>query len=181
MGAFLEIGLELIPQLGRLAFDVPFHIPVARAEVAFFGPRRFLVPAHVHNDPREPMAFRHPFEGILLEHAATPDARRLARRVGSAAKQHLIIHAQDELEVPLGHQPVPVFNHAVNLTRSIHMHQRKGDMAKKGLACHPEQNRRVFADAPQHRQVLEPVKGLAHDVDALVLKFSQMIHGAVID
>ena len=48
-----EVGFELIPQLRRLVFDVPFHVLVARTEVAFLGARGFFVAPDTDEVARE--------------------------------------------------------------------------------------------------------------------------------
>ena len=53
------------------------------------------------------------------------------------------------------------------------MHEREGDMAEERLAGEPEQHGRVFADAPEHGEVVELVERLAEDVDALAFEFVQ--------
>ena len=78
--ARLEVGLELVPQLRRLVLDVPFHVLVARAEVAFLGAGRFLVAADADDDAGEVVLVEHRLEGVLLERAAALDAGGLAVR-----------------------------------------------------------------------------------------------------
>src|SRR5262249_54514197 len=56
---------------------------------------------------------------------------------------------------------------------------RKGDVAEKSLACQPQQDRGILADAPEHGQVLEFVEGLAQDVNALVFEFGEVVHGGL--
>ena len=84
VGARLEVRLELVPQLGRLVLDVPFHVLVARAEVAFLGPGRFLVAADADDDAVVVVLVEHRLEGVLLQDAAALDARGFAVRVGAA-------------------------------------------------------------------------------------------------
>ena len=56
------------------------------------------------------------------------------------------------------------------------MHERKGDMAEKGLAGQPQQHGGILADAPEHGQVFEFVEGLAQDVNALIFQFRKIVH-----
>src|ERR1035441_4266960 len=112
VGPGLEVSLELVPKLRRLILDVPLHVLVARAEVAFLGPGRLLVPADADDDAREVMPFEHPLERVLLQRAAALDARCFAAGVGAARPERLVIPAHDKLELPLPAQPVAVFNHA---------------------------------------------------------------------
>jgi hypothetical protein len=44
-------------------------------------------------------------------------------------------------------------------------------MAKKGFASQPKQHRRIFPNAPEHRQVVELIKGFAQYIDALIFEF----------
>src|SRR6266853_1216975 len=85
VGAFLEIGLKLVPKLGWLVFDVPFHVSVARADVAFLGARRLFVAAHANDDAGEAVLFEHGFEAVFFQRAAALDAGGLAVGVGDTA------------------------------------------------------------------------------------------------
>src|ERR1035441_4940109 len=98
MGPGLEVSLELVPKLRRLILDVPLHVLVARAEVAFLGPGRFLVPADADNDAREVMPCEHPLERVPLERAAALHTRCFAARVGAARPKRLVIAAHDRSE-----------------------------------------------------------------------------------
>src|ERR1051326_3416624 len=53
--SLLEISLELVPQLRRLVFDVPFHIFVAGTEITLFRAGRFFVASDADNDTGEVM------------------------------------------------------------------------------------------------------------------------------
>jgi len=101
VGARLEVGLELVPELGRLILDVPLHVLVARAEVALFGAGWFLVTADADDNAGVVVLVEHRLEGVLLEDAAALDARGLAVRVGPFGLERLFVLADDELEVPL--------------------------------------------------------------------------------
>src|ERR1017187_4423736 len=101
VGPGLEVSLELVPKFRRLILDVPFHVLVARAEVAFLGPRRFLVPADAAGNACEVMPFKHAFQRVLLQRAAALDTRRFAIGVSAALPEHLVIAAHDKLELPL--------------------------------------------------------------------------------
>src|ERR1035441_937709 len=131
MGPGLEVSLELVPKLRRLVLDVPFHVLVARAEVAFLGPRRLLIAADADDYAREVMPFKHSLERVLLECAAALHTRCFAARVGAARPERLVIPAHDKLELPLPTQPVAVFNHARDLVSGINVHQREGHMTEE--------------------------------------------------
>src|ERR1039458_5798378 len=90
MGPGLEVRLELVPQFRRLILDVPFHVLVARAEVAFLGPRRLLVPADTDDDARKVMPFKHPLERVLLQRAAALDTRCFAIGESAARPERLV-------------------------------------------------------------------------------------------
>src|SRR5579859_1143583 len=101
MGAFGEIVLELIPQLGRLVFDVPLHVLVAWAEVALLGASGFLVAPHANNHAGKMMLFQNLLEGVFLERAATFDASGFAVGESDAALEHFLVFADEQLEFPL--------------------------------------------------------------------------------
>ena len=166
-----EIGLELVPQLRRLVLDVPFHVLVARAEVTFLGAGRFLVAAHADDDAGVMVLVEHLLERVLLQRAAALDARGLAVRISRAALEHLLVLADDELEFPLLHELVAIFDHRGDFVGRVHVDEREGDVAEKGLARQPQQDGRILADAPEHGEVLELVERLAQDVNALVFEF----------
>src|ERR1035437_2794556 len=173
MCPWLKVRLELVPQLRRLVLEVPFHILVARAEIAFLGPRWFLVAADADNHAGEVVLQQHGLERVLLQRAAALDAGRLAVGKGAAAPERLIVPAYDELELPFPAELVAVLDHARDLETRIDVHQRKGHVPEKGLAGQPQQHRRVLANAPQHRQALKLVERLPQDIDALALEFVQ--------
>ena len=87
--------------------------------------------------------------------------------------EHLLVLADDELELPLAAEPVAILDHARDLVGGVHVHQREGHVAEERLARQPQQHGRVLADAPQHGEVLKLVERLAQDVDALVFEFVQ--------
>ena len=176
---WLEIRLELVPQLRRLVLDVPLHVLVARAEVALLGAGGFLVAPHADDDAIEPMLVEHGLEGVLLERAAALNPGGLAVGEGAAFAQHLLVLADDELEVPVPAEPVAVFDHAGDLVGGVHVDQRERHMAEKGFARQPQQHGGVLADAPQHGEVLELVERFAEDVDGLVFEFGEVVHGCV--
>ena len=66
VGAFFEIGLELVPKFWRLVLNVPFHVFVARAEIAFLGAGGFFIAANTDNDAGEMMLFEDMFQAVLL-------------------------------------------------------------------------------------------------------------------
>ena len=65
---------------GRLVLDVPLHVLVARAEIAFLGAGRFLVAAHADDHAGEMVLVEHLLERVLLQRAAALDAGGLAVR-----------------------------------------------------------------------------------------------------
>src|ERR1041385_6374145 len=67
VGAFFEIGFELVPKLGRLVFHVPFHVFVARAEIAFFGAGRLFVTTDADDDAGEMMLVQDVLERIFFQ------------------------------------------------------------------------------------------------------------------
>ena len=78
--AGLEVGLELVPELRRLIRDVPFHVAVARGEVALLRARGLLVAPHADDHAGVAVcSIEHVLEGVLLERAAAVDARGFAR------------------------------------------------------------------------------------------------------
>ena len=56
------------------------------------------------------------------------------------------------------------------------MDQRKRDVAKKGLARKPQQDRAVFANGPEHGQVFKIGVGLAQNINGLAFEFFEMRH-----
>lgn len=117
------------------------------------------------------MPGEHLLERVLLQGAATFHARGLAVGKGDATLEHLLVFADNQLELPVLHQLIAVFDHRGDLVRRVHMHQRKGDVPEERLAREPEQHGGILANAPQHGEVLELVERLAEDVDALILEF----------
>src|ERR1035437_5346426 len=84
MSPRLEVRLELVPQLRRLVLDVPFHVLVPRAEVAFLGPGGFLVAAYADNHASKVVLVENRLQGVLFQRAAALDARRFATGIGAA-------------------------------------------------------------------------------------------------
>src|SRR5262249_54248929 len=117
----------------------------------------------------------HALEGVFLQRAAAFDARRASVGKHVAAREHFLVHADDEVEPPFAHQAIAVLDHGRDLECRVDVHERKRHVAEERLAREPEQYRRILADAPQHRRTLEPVESLADDVDALALERGEMI------
>ena len=57
----------------------------------------------------------------------------------------------------------------------VDVDERERHMAVKRLAGQPEQNGRVFPDAPEHTEIAERGIGLAQNVHAFALQFIEMI------
>ena len=47
----------------------------------------------------------------------------------------------------------------------------------KVLSRQPEEDRGILSDAPEHGEIFKFIAGLAHDVDALVFEFREIVHG----
>jgi len=78
MGAFLEIGFELVPQFRRLILDVPFHVLVARTEVALLGARGLLVTADTDDNAGKMVLIKDRLEAIFFQSSAAFDTRSFA-------------------------------------------------------------------------------------------------------
>ena len=59
---------------------------------------------------------------------------------------------------------------------SFDVNERKRHMPEERLARQPQQHGRVLANRPEHGQVLKLVERLAHDVNALLFEFTEIIH-----
>src|SRR5262249_52327630 len=86
-----------------------------------------------------------------------------------------VVAPDDHRELPLHREAVPVLDHLRDLVRRVDVHQREWHVAKKGLARQPQEYRAVFADRPEHAQLLEGGIRLSHDVDAARLELVEMI------
>ena len=73
-------------------------------------------------------------------------------------------------------QAIPVLDHRRSFIGRIHMHERAGHMAKKGLAGKQKHDRAVFANRPQHAQALEFSIRFAQDLNTLCCKLIKLIH-----
>ena len=170
-----KIGLELIPEFRRLIRRVPLHVGVARREIALLGARGVFVAPHADDDAGVAVVLDDLLQAVLLEHAAAFDARRAAVRIRVARLEHRLVHADDELQVPLADQAVAVLDHRRNLVGRVDVDERKRHVAEKCLPREPQQGRRVLADAPKHRHVVELGEGLAHDENRFALESVQVI------
>ena len=95
MSPGLELRLELVPQFGRLVLHIPLHVPVARAEVAFFGPGGFFVASDADDDARKMVLLDDRLERVLLQRAAALDPCRLATGVGAARLERRFVPTYD--------------------------------------------------------------------------------------
>ena len=82
--AALELGLVLVPHLRRLVGHVPFHLPVARAEVALLRAGAVLVAPDADDDARVPVLVEDRLQRVLLEPPAAGDPSRSSRPDTSA-------------------------------------------------------------------------------------------------
>ena len=114
------------------------------------------------------------FTDCLLQHGAAFDSRGIAIGIRSTRLESCFVHSHDQLQLPVAHQLVPIFDHTRDLVARVDMNQRKGDAAEKRLACQPQQDGGVLSDAPKHGEVLKLVVRLSEDVDALAF---QMVQG----
>ena len=73
------------------------------------------------------------------------------------------------------HEPVAVLDHRRDLVGRVDVDEREGHVAEERLAREPQQDGRVLADAPEHREVVELVERLAQDVNRLILERVQVI------
>src|SRR6267142_385773 len=104
MSAFCKIRFELVPQLRRLVLDVPLHVLVARAEIAFLGPRRLLIAAHSDDDTGEVVLVEDLLKAVLLKRAAAFDPRGFAVWISDAALEHHFVFADDQFQFPFLYQ-----------------------------------------------------------------------------
>src|ERR1700761_7365480 len=58
----------------------------------------------------------------------------------------------------------------------VDVHARERHPAEEGLARQPDHDVGIFAQRPQQRELLQPRKSLAQDVDALRLQRVEMVH-----
>jgi hypothetical protein len=176
VGAWLEIGLELVPQFRRLVFHVPLHVLVPRTEIALLGAGRLLVASDADNHAGELVLVQHRLERVFFQSAATFDPGGRAVGVGDPLFQHRLVLADNQLQLPLLNELVAILNHGRNLVSRVHVYQRERHVAQKRLARQPEHGGGILANAPEHGQVLEPVERLAQDINALIFQLGKGIH-----
>ena len=69
--------------------------------------------------------------------------------------QRLVVLPVDQVQVPLGREPVAVGDHLRDLERGVDVHERERHVPEERLARQPQQDRAVLADRPEHAQALE--------------------------
>jgi hypothetical protein len=114
--------------------------------------------------------------GSFFQARAAFDARRRAagkRRL--RCERGVVAPDDDELQVPVAHEPIPVFDHRRDLVAGVDVDERKGDVTKKRLPGQPEHDRRVFADTPEHGKARKAAERFPEDVDRLVFERRQMV------
>src|SRR6516225_1343693 len=176
VGPALELGLELVPHLRRLVGDVPFHLLVARAEVALLRTGAILVATDADDDARVPLLLEHGLKGVPLEAAAAFHARRPSVGVREPVPERGLVLPDDELQVPLAAQLVAVLDHARDLVARIDVDERERDVTEERLPRKPQEHGRVLPDAPEHGQALQLAVSLAQDIDRFVLERRERVH-----
>jgi hypothetical protein len=172
------VDIVLIPELGRLIRDLPFHVPAARRKVALLRARRLLVAPDADDDAGVIVLGQERLQRILLERRAALDARRPAIGIGPARGQDRLVAIHDQPQIPLPHHAVAKLDHLRNLVAGIDMHERERHVTEERLPGQPQQDRGVLTHAPEHREVGELRVGLPEHEHRLVFEARQVI-GAV--
>lgn len=72
-----HVSIELIPEFGRLVFDVPLHIFVAWTEIAFLRTRRIFVAPDANDEAAEFVFLDGALQIVLEQRGAADDAPSL--------------------------------------------------------------------------------------------------------
>ena len=168
VGAFREIGLVLVPELGRLVLEVPAAVLAARAEHALLGAGRLLVAADAGDQAVEACSRRAAFRPSVLRAAE----RAAGGRVGSICLHRRAV-LDDEIELPFLRVAVAERVDLREFLAGIDVHHRERDVAEERLARQPQHDVAVLAERPQDRELVDLVERLAQDVDALASSSSR--------
>ena len=190
-----KVGLELVPELGRLVVEIPVVVLVARGEIALLAARTLLIGASADDDAGVGVGIRvaHVFPGFKIEPVTRPravervgerlgfqaaaalDARALPVRERLVVFERLAVFTVDHVKAVLHGELVAVLDHFGDLIVRVNVDEREGDVTVKRLAREPEKDRRVLADAPEHAEIAERGVSLAQNVHAFAFQFIEMI------
>src|SRR5690349_21702177 len=93
-----------------------------------------------------------------------------------AGSKRFFVLPYDQIQMPFPGQAVSIFDHGRDLITRVHMKQREGDMAEKGLPRQPQEHSRIFSHRPEHREVVEMLVGFPQNVDALIFELAEVFH-----
>src|SRR5256885_7646149 len=122
--------LELIPELRRLIAEIPIAMFVTRREVAFLGPRPFLICAHTENDARIALLLNQLLESIGFQSRTAVDA---AQRMIHPGRERFLVLPHDQFKAPLAGHSISIFDHGRAFVTRGDVPNREMDTAEKCL------------------------------------------------
>jgi len=163
------------PELRRLPAHGPEEVARAGREVALLGPDPVLVAP----DPEQHRLQCEPLDGLAqrrrLEGLAT--GQHVLRLRPHAPGQGRLVAHHAQVQPPLPRQPLPERVHPWQLVTGVNVHDRERDLPQEGLAAEPQQQRRVLAHGPEHRQAPVPRPRLPDHAHALADQALPAGHG----
>ena len=157
------------PQLGPLVLRVPPVLRRAEREDALLRARALLVAARAAEGGVEAVLVQRLLEALGLHHVGVDD-RAAVERV-DAAREPVLVHVHEQVEVVLGDHALAEAVHVLELPRRVDVQEReRRRRGIEGLAREVQHDRAVLADRVQHHRVLGLGDDLAHDVDRLRLE-----------
>ena len=164
-------GVELVPELRRLVAHVPSAFEAARREHALLRARRLFVAADAGDQSVETV-----FRERHLQAFGLARGRARGRRQGRIDGIDRRAGLDAQVEIPFLAVVIAERVHLRKFLAGVDMQRRERHAAEEGLARQPDHDVGVLAERPQQRELLQPRKSLAENVDALRLQRVEMVH-----